>query len=101
METILIITGTLLVVIISWLVWNVKNLNGRVDVIDTLSMDVVDVNSSMDTRFDKMGEEIERRLNTVHNKMYRMGDDLNHTIEKLDDKVTSFEKIIKETSKKY
>jgi len=101
METITIIAGTLLVVIVLWLVWSVKNLNGRVEDIDTLSMDIVDINSSMDTRFEKMADEVERRLNTVHNKMHQLNDDLNHTIEKIDDKLTSFEKIVKETSKKY
>ena len=101
METITIITGTLLVVIISWLVWSVKNLTGKVEDIDTLSMDIVDVHNSMDTRFEKADAEVERRLNTVHNKMHQLNDDLNHTLEKMDDKLTLFEKIVKETSKKY
>ena len=101
METITIIAGTLNVVILAWLLYNVRNLNVKVDDIDTLSLDIVDMQGSMDTRFDKADAEVERRLNTVHNKMHQLNDDANHTIEKMDDKLTSFEKIVKETSKKY
>ena len=101
METITIIAGTLNVVILAWLLYSVRNLNVKVDDIDTLSLDIVDMQSSMDTRFDKTHDELDSRLNTVHNKMHQLNDDTIHTLEKLDDKLTSFEKTVKETSKKY
>ena len=71
METITIIAGTLNVVILAWVLYSVRNLNVKVDDIDTLSLDIVDLQSSMDTRFDKTEAEVDRRLNTVHNKMHQ------------------------------
>ena len=108
METITIIAGTLNIVILAWLIYSVRNLNVKVDDIDTLSLDIVDMQSSMDTRFDKTHDELDSRLNTVHNKMHQLNDDTGHTLEKMDDKLTSFEKTVKDSirtvdssSKKY
>ena len=101
METIIIIAGTLNIVILAWLLYSVRNLNVKVDDIDTLSLDIVDIHSSIDTRFDQTHDEFDRRLNTVHNKMHQLNDDTHQTLEKMDDKLTSFEKTAKENSKKY
>jgi hypothetical protein len=101
METVTIIAGTLNIVILGWLVYSVRNLNVKVEDINTLSLDIVDMQSSMDTRFDKTHDELDGRLNTVHNKMHQLNDDTIQTLEKMDDKLTSFERTIKDTSKKY
>jgi hypothetical protein len=101
METITIIAGTLTVVILAWLLYSVRNLNVKVEDIDTLSLDVVDIHDSMDIRFEKLEAEVDRRLNTVHNKMHQLNDDTHQTLERMDDKITTFDKVVKDTTKQY
>jgi len=101
METITIIAGTLNVVILAWLLYSVRNLNVKVEDIDTLALDMVDIQDSMNIRFDKTEAEQDRRLNTIHNKMHQLNDDTHQTLERMDDKITSFDKIVNDTTKQY
>tara|TARA_R110000744_G_scaffold306972_1_gene415189 strand:- start:60 stop:365 length:306 start_codon:yes stop_codon:yes gene_type:complete len=101
METIKIIAGTLNVVILAWLLYSVRNLNVKATENTALALDVMDIQDSMDIRFDKTEAESERRLNTVHNKMHQLHDDTHQTLERMDDKIGAFEKVVKDTTKQY
>ena len=66
METLLTVLITLMVVALTVAVINLVRLNQKADELDTLKLDMIDINDSINRMIENLEKDLNRNINEVH-----------------------------------